>query len=52
MPERPASGRAQGDERMKRRRGYAALLSPSRSGAMGMPATTANAGGAAPTLGA
>lgn len=50
MPERPASGRAQGDERMRRRRGYASLLSSTPAGAMGPAATTANAG-ASPTLG-
>lgn len=44
MPERPARG---DEDRMRRRRGYAALLSSTPAGAMGTPATTATAGGAA-----
>ena len=49
-PERPASARQQGADAMRRRRGYAALLSSTQSGAMGTAATTANAGSSA-TLG-
>lgn len=50
MPERPATDRQQGDDRLRRRRGYAALLASTPAGAIGAPVTTASAG-AAPTLG-
>lgn len=51
MPERPASARQQGDDRLRRRRGYAALLASTPAGAMAPAVTTANAGSSA-TLGA